>query len=99
MAHLLGRPSVGIGLTTRQTIGHIVLGGLVGGVVMAAVMTLLPREPPYTALGMAAGQAAGFLTWRPAGFTMQKHLASSVTAGVLIFVFLWGLQSVTGSFF
>src|SRR5688500_4506495 len=49
------------------TVRAILIGGVVGGLVMAIGFLLLPDTPVYDALSMAAGLTAGFLTWRPAG--------------------------------
>lgn len=72
----------------------ILIGGVVGGLVMAIASLLLPDTPVYDALSMAAGLTAGFLTWRPAGQSKERHLASCAVAFVLMFAIMWGIERI-----
>lgn len=72
----------------------ILIGGVVGGVVMALGFLLLPDTPIYDALSMAAGSTAGFLTWRPAGQSRERHFASCAVAFVVMFAVAWGIERI-----
>lgn len=72
----------------------ILIGGVVGGVVMALGFLLLPDTPVYDALSIAAGLTAGFLTWRPAGQSRQRHFASCAIGFVVMFTLAWGIERI-----
>ena len=72
----------------------ILIGGVVGGVVMALGFLLLPDTPVYDALSMAAGLTAGALTWRPAGQSRERHFAGCALMFVLVFALAWGVERI-----
>jgi len=72
----------------------ILIGGIVGGVVMALGFLLLPDTPVYDALSMAAGLTAGALTWRPAGQSRERHFAGCALMFVLVFALAWGVERI-----
>ena len=72
----------------------ILIGGVVGGIVMAVGFLLLPDAPIYDALSMAAGTTAGFLTWRPADQSRERHFAGCAIAFVLVFAIAWGIERI-----
>jgi hypothetical protein len=72
----------------------ILIGGVVGGTVMAIAFLLLPDTPVYDALSIAVGGTAGFLTWKPAGQPTRRHLAGCAAAFVMTFAAAWGIERI-----
>lgn len=77
-----------------STLRIILIGVVVGGIVMGAAFLLLPDTPVYEALSMAAGATAGVLTWRPAGISMERHVAGCAITFVVTFAITWGVERI-----